>query len=419
VSLHLCVSHLSEIAGLLECNSFLQLLLSYPPFIVLSQGQSCRIVMSELRSKLKNSRRWVVKIGSALLTNDGKGLHESAIADWVKQIAYLRQQGLEVVLVSSGAVAAGMTRLGWSRRPDSISELQAAAAVGQTSLVETYESEFKKYGLTTAQILLTHDDLSARDRYLNARNTLRALLKHGVVPIINENDTVVTDEIRFGDNDTLGALVANLVEADVQVILTDQRGLFDADPRFNEGARLIAEAAADDSSLDAMVGDSGSGLGRGGMITKLRAARLASRSGTHTLIAWGGEQSVLTRLFAGEELGTCLTASQKAEAARKQWLAGHLQFCGTLTLDDGAVKALREQGKSLLPIGVTAVEGQFKRGDAVRCISINGREIARGLVSYSAVEARQIVGKKGSEITSILGYVDGEALVHRGNLVLV
>jgi glutamate 5-kinase len=375
--------------------------------------------MSELRQKFKNSRRWVVKIGSALLTDDGKGLHEAAIADWVRQIALLREQGVEVVLVSSGAVAAGMTRLGWGKRPDSISELQAAAAVGQTSLVQTYESEFQKYGLTTAQILLTHDDLSARGRYLNARNALRALLGHGVVPIVNENDTVVTDEIRFGDNDTLGALVANLVEADVQVILTDQKGLFDADPRSNPNAKLITEAQADDSSLDAMVGDSASGLGRGGMITKLSSARLASRSGTHTLIAWGGEENILSRLYAGEELGTCLTASQKSEAARKQWLAGHLQFRGTLTLDAGAVKVLREQGKSLLPIGVTKVDGEFKRGDAVRCVGTDGREVARGLVNYSAQEAKQIAGRKGSEIAGILGYVDGAALLHRDNLVLV
>ncbi len=372
-----------------------------------------------VREQLKSSRRWVVKIGSALLTNNGQGFDYDAIASWVRQMIDLREHGIELVLVSSGAVAAGMTRLGWSQRPKTMHELQAAAAIGQMGLVQTYETEFQRYGVQTAQVLLTHDDLSNRGRYLNARSALRTLLDLGVVPVVNENDTVVTDEIRFGDNDTLGALVANLVEADVQVILTDQQGLFSANPQIDPNASLISEAQAVDASLDAMAGGSASGLGRGGMITKVRSARLAARSGTHTFIAQGREPDVLKRILSGETIGTCLYADKRPVAARKQWLAGHLQFKGTLTLDDGAVRVLKEQGKSLLPVGVRAVEGEFRRGEVVRCVDGEGREIARGLVNYAAHEARTIIGQPSSRISELLGYLDEEELIHRDNLVLV
>ncbi|MCV6604765.1 MAG: glutamate 5-kinase, partial [Porticoccaceae bacterium] len=328
-----------------------------------------------IRNQLTNSRRWVVKIGSALLTDNGQKLDREAIGHWSQQLAHLRNQGIEVVLVSSGAVAAGVSQLGLARRPDAMHQLQAVAAVGQMGLVQTWQSALQQHGLQTAQILLTHDDLSNRHRYLNARSTLRSLLDLGVIPVINENDTVVTDEIRFGDNDTLGALVANLVEADTLTILTDQKGLYSADPRNNPDAKLISEERAANSELDKLAGDGGS-LGRGGMITKLRAARLAARSGTHTLIAWGRESDILKRLYNGEHLGTCLRADEQPVAARKQWLAGQLQFRGTLTLDDGAVQVLQQQGKSLLPIGVIKVEGNFQRGDLVRCVDKNGGEIA-------------------------------------------
>ncbi len=364
------------------------------------------------------ARRWVVKIGSALLTNDGQGLDAGAIAGWVAQMAHLRRQGIELVLVSSGAVAAGMTRLGWTRRPDSIHELQAAAAVGQMGLVQTYEQEFQRYGLHTAQVLLDHDDLSSRQRYLNARSTIRTLTKLGVVPVVNENDTVVTDEIRFGDNDTLGALVANLIEADLLVILTDQHGMYDSDPRTNPNAKLLSEISAADARLDAMAGDGGR-LGRGGMITKVKAARLAARSGANSIIVGGRLDNVLTRLHKGENLGTLMLAEQQPQAARKRWLAGHLQTRGTLTLDDGAVKVLRQQGKSLLPVGVKQVHGNFTRGEMVVCVDANGNEIARGLVNYNADEARKIIGQSSDRIESLLGYRDDEELIHRDNLVLV
>lgn len=372
-----------------------------------------------VREQLKNSRRWVVKIGSSLLTNNGQGLDDIAIASWVQQMVALREHGIELVLVSSGAVAAGMSRLGWRKRPDTIHGLQAAAAIGQMGLVQTYETAFQRYSVQTAQILLTHDDLSNRGRYLNARSALKTLLDLGVVPVVNENDTVVTDEVRFGDNDTLGALVANLVEADVLVILTDQSGLFDANPQTDPNAKLIPEARAADHSLDLMASGSASGLGRGGMITKLRSARLAARSGTHTLIASGREPGVITRLWEGECVGTLLKADQRPLVARKQWLAGHLQFKGTLVLDDGAVSVLREQGKSLLPVGVRSVEGDFRRGEVVRCVDGDSREVARGLVNYSAQEARAIIGQPSSRIVEILGYLDDEELIHRDNLVLV
>lgn len=370
------------------------------------------------RSSVTSTRRWVVKIGSSLLTNDGRGLDVTAINDWVAQMAELRKEGIELVLVSSGAVAAGLTRLGWHRRPTAVHQLQAAAAVGQMVLVQTYETAFQAFNLHTAQVLLDHDDLSSRQRYLNARSTLRTLLDLGVVPVVNENDTVVTDEIRFGDNDTLGALVANLIEAELLVILTDQAGMFDSDPRSNPDAKLLPELSADDPSLEAMAGGGGA-LGRGGMLTKVRAARVAARSGADTLILGGRTERALVRARTGEPLGTLLHASQEPQAARKRWIAGQLQTRGTLVLDDGAVRVLRNSGKSLLPVGVKAVKGKFTRGDMVVCTTASGEEVARGLVNYNAEEARKIIGRPSSDILSLLGYKDDDELVHRDNLVLM
>lgn len=371
------------------------------------------------RASLRDGRRWVVKIGSALLTNNGRGLDRAAIASWVGQIVALQDRGIEVVLVSSGAVAEGVVRLGWKTRPRSVHELQAAAAVGQMGLVEAYESQFQRFNRRTAQILLVHDDLANRQRYLNARSTLKTLIALHVVPVVNENDTVVTDEIRFGDNDTLAALVANLIDAEVLVILTDQAGLFEADPRLSPDAALIVEARAGDPALDALAGGSASGLGRGGMITKLQAARLAARSGADTLIVSGREERVLNRLADGEVLGTFLVSDQEPLVARKQWLASHLQVRGSLTLDAGAVQMLRQQGKSLLPVGVKAVSGWFTRGEVVRCVDQFGLEIGRGMVNYSADEARQIIGKSSAKIAGILGYCDDDELIHRDNLVVL
>ena len=371
------------------------------------------------REDIKQSKRCVIKIGSALLTNNGSGLNKADIATWVEQISVLQKSGVELVLVSSGAVAEGMCRLGLSKRPDTLHELQAAAAVGQMGLIQSYESAFSKYDLHTAQVLLTHDDLSNRQRYLNARNTVRSLLDLGVIPIINENDTVVTDEIRFGDNDTLAALVANLIEADYLIILTDQNGLFDRNPREHADAELIAEASANDKSLAAMAEGGAGALGRGGMATKVSAAKLASRSGASTLIAAGKETNVITRLFSGELIGTLLYAEQTPVASRKQWLAGHLQIQGELTLDDGAVKKLCDSGSSLLAVGVRDVQGQFSRGEIVSCMNLNGEEIARGLVNYNAEDVMKIKGKASNEFELILGYVDDAELIHRDNLVLI
>ena len=370
------------------------------------------------QTRLANARRLVVKVGSALVTNNGTGLDLNAIDEWARQIAGLRQRNREVVLVSSGAIACGMQRLGWSKRPHAVHELQAAAAVGQMGLAQVYESAFAKHGLATAQILLTHDDLADRKRYLNARSTLTTLLQLGAVPIINENDTVVTDEIKFGDNDTLGALVANLVEAEALIILTDQPGLYTADPRKDSTATLISEAAAGDETLEGMAGDAGSSIGKGGMITKVLAAKRAARSGAHTAIAWGREADVLLRLAQGESVGSLLVASTAPIAARKQWLADHLQLAGRLILDAGAAKALNE-GRSLLPVGVKSVEGSFERGAVVACIAENGDELARGLINYDSTESRLIAGKTSSEIESVIGYVDEPELIHRDNLVLL
>ncbi len=371
------------------------------------------------REKIATARRWVIKIGSALLTADGKGLSHDVLSRWVAQMAALVNAGHEVVLVSSGAVAEGMSRMGWRTRPHNLNELQAVAAIGQMGLVHAWEACFQQYGLHTAQILLTRDDLADRSRYLNARSTLRTLLKLGVVPVVNENDTVTTDELRFGDNDTLAALVANLIEAELLVLLTDQEGLFDADPRFNPQASLIDETRVDNARLDAVAGGSASGLGLGGMVTKVRAARLAARSGTGTVIASGRRERVVEAISRGEKVGTLLVPVQEPQAARKRWLAGQLQVRGSLTLDAGAVRVLREQGSSLLAVGVCGVKGSFSRGEAVVCIDQSGREVARGLVNYDAQETARIMGQPSGRIESILGYVDEEELIHRDNLVLV
>jgi len=372
------------------------------------------------RSKILKARRWVVKIGSALLTDGGKGLDRLAIADWVAQIADLRAQGIEVVLVSSGSVAEGMTRLGWKERPKEIHNLQAAAAVGQMGLVQTWESFFQHHGLHTAQVLLVHDDLSNRKRYLNARSAIKTLVKLGVVPVINENDTVATDEIRFGDNDTLGALVANLIEADLLVILTDQRGMFEKDPRVNADAPLIESAPANDPALVAMASGGAGELGRGGMATKVRAAKLAARSGADTVIAGGREPDVLRRIARAEtDIGTFLYTDSETLASRKQWLAGHLQVRGTLHLDAGAVKVLCEKGSSLLPVGVRDVSGHFTRGELVSCVGPDGREVAKGLVNFSADDAKQICGLSSARVAEVLGYSDDDEMIHRDNLVLV
>jgi glutamate 5-kinase len=371
-----------------------------------------------MRSLVREARRLVVKVGSALVTSNGAGLDLAAMAAWAAQIARLHDQGRQVLLVSSGAIAAGMQRLGWKTRPHRMHELQAAAAIGQMGLAQAYEGAFSRYGLRTAQILLTHEDLADRTRYLNARSTLATLIELGVVPIINENDTVVTDEIKFGDNDTLGALVANLMEADCLVILTDQAGLYTADPRSDPSAALVSEGRAEDPAYAAMAGGAASGISKGGMITKVRAAQRAARSGAHTLIASGREPDVLLRLAAGEPIGTLLVAGSSPLQARKQWLADHLQLAGALALDAGAVLALRA-GRSLLPIGVTGVQGEFERGAVVACRGPDGQEIARGLTNYSGAEARRIAGCPTVEIESVLGYIDEPELIHRDNLVLL
>ncbi|MFV2055385.1 MAG: glutamate 5-kinase [Thiohalomonadales bacterium] len=373
--------------------------------------------MTTAREQLAHCQRCVIKVGSSLLTANGAGLDVVQIATWVEQISVLQRRGVQVILVSSGAVAEGMQRLGWQSRPQTVHQLQAAAAVGQMGLIQNYESEFTKHGIHTAQILLTHDDLSNRKRYLNARSTLRTLLELGVVPVINENDTVTTEEIQFGDNDSLAALAVNLIEAQALILLTDQQGLYPCDPRTDASAKIIHEALASDENLDAMVQGAGA-LGRGGMLTKLRAARLAARSGAITAIAHGGESNIITRLLQGELIGSLLVPDQEPVRARKQWLASHLQPRGSLVLDAGAVDVLIHSGRSLLSVGVTAVQGDFQRGELVICVDISGKEIARGLVNYSAAEARQLLGQPSEKIESILGYVDDAELIHRDNMVL-
>lgn len=371
------------------------------------------------RQIFNNAKRLVIKVGSALLTNDGAGIDRQAIDDWVEQIAKLLSEGKEVVLVSSGAVAEGLARLGIGSRPQSIHMLQSAAAVGQMGLIQTYETSFRRFERQTAQILLDHDDMANRERYLNARGVMQTLMDLNVVPIVNENDTVVTDEIRFGDNDRLAALVANLIDADALIILTDKNGMYDANPDIDSNAKLISQAHASDSSLDAQAGTSNGALGRGGMQTKLEAARLASRSGCNTVIAGGRNQNILMRICSGETVGTFLSADKSPIAARKQWLAGQLQIKGSLVLDEGASKVLRQQGSSLLAVGVTAVKGSFTRGELVSCEDSNGEEVARGLINYSSEETQLIQGKSTEEIVTILGYCDDDELIHRDNLVLV
>lgn len=372
-----------------------------------------------MQSVIQQAKRLVIKVGSSLVTNDGKGLDHAAIALWAAQIAHLRTLGKQVVLVSSGAIAEGMQRLHFERRPTGLHELQACAAVGQMGLAQIYESSFRAFQLGTAQVLLTHADLADRERYLNARSTLFTLLRFGVVPIINENDTVVTDEIKFGDNDTLGALVTNLIEADVLIILTDQRGLYTADPRRDPAAQFVHQAQAGDMALEAMAGGAGSDIGRGGMLTKILAAKRAATSGAHTVIAWGREEQILSRLAAGEAIGTRLMAQTAQLTARKQWMADHLQTAGRVVLDQGAVQKLTNEGKSLLPIGVREVAGEFGRGDVITCVDEGGRAIARGMSNYTSSDARRIVRHPSSEILAILGFVEEAELIHRDNLVLL
>jgi len=367
---------------------------------------------------LRHARRIVVKVGSSLVTNEGRGVDAQAIGNWCRQLAALAAQGRELVMVSSGAIAEGMLRLGWSTRPKELHEQQAAAAVGQMGLVQMYETKLREHGLRSAQVLLTHADLADRERYLNARSTLLTLLGLQVIPVINENDTVVNEEIKFGDNDTLGALVANLVEADALVILTDQRGLYSADPRKDPQARFIDVAEAGDPALELMAGGAGSSIGRGGMITKVLAAKRAAGSGASTVIAWGREPDVLLRLAAGERIGSALVAGTPKLAARKQWMVDHLQLRGAVVVDDGALQKLRDEGKSLLPIGVVEVQGDFQRGDVIAVRGRSGRELARGLANYSSTETRLIARKPSTQIEVALGYVNEPELIHRTNLVL-
>ncbi len=370
------------------------------------------------RDLLRQARLWVVKIGSALLTRGATGIDRGAIADWCGQIAALHAQGHRIALVTSGAVAEGCRRLGLTSRPRSIHMLQAAAATGQMGLVEAYEQGFKRFSLGTAMVLLTHEDLADRRRYLNACATLRTLLDMGVVPVINENDSVATDEIRFGDNDTLSALAAAALCADALVLLTDQSGLHEHDPRLVPDAPLVPEAAADDARLDAFVGGGGL-VGRGGMVTKLEAARLAAHAGTQTVIAHGAAPKVLARISAGERLGTLLRSTVAPLVARKRWIAGQLRPKGEIAVDDGAVAALRERGVSVLAVGVVRVEGEFNRGDVVRVTDAAGAEVGKGLVNYSGAETRRLAGRGSAEIEAVLGYVDEEELIHRDNLVVL
>jgi glutamate 5-kinase len=367
---------------------------------------------------LRDARRIVVKVGSSLVTNEGRGLDEQAIGEWCRQLSALVRDGREVIMVSSGAIAEGMKRLGWTTRPQELHELQAAAAVGQMGLAHMYETKLRENGLGSAQVLLTHADLADRERYLNARSTLLTLLTHGVLPVINENDTVVNDEIKFGDNDTLGALVANLVEADALIILTDQKGLYTADPRRDPSATFVHEARAGDAKLEDMAGGAGSSIGKGGMITKILAAKRAAGSGASTVIAWGREPDALVRLTQGEAIGTLLVAQTQKQQARKQWMADHLQLRGSVTIDDGAVSKLKGDGSSLLPIGMTGVVGDFSRGEVIAILDSQGQEVARGLANYAAAEARLLCRKPSSQMSELLGYAAEPEMVHRDNLVL-
>ena len=369
------------------------------------------------RQSLKDRKRWIVKVGSALLTDNGKGLCKSVIESLANQIAFLRNQGIDVVLVSSGSVAAGVSQLGMPSRPNNVNELQAAAAVGQAALIREYEDAFRPFDINIAQVLLTHADIANRERYLNAKSALSKLLDLDVLSVVNENDTVATDEICFGDNDNLAALVANVVGADLLVILTDQNGLYTADPRSNPDAELLSEVDANDESLAAMA-SGGSSVGRGGMITKLIAAQTASLSGASTVIASGKEEDILQKIYQGEDLGTLLVASNRV-ASKKQWIAGQMKVVGSVVVDDGAEKVLKQSGKSLLAVGVSAVLGDFKRGELISCINSKGEEIARGLSNYNAEEADKVKGKSSAEIFDLLGYGGESELIHRDNLVLL
>jgi glutamate 5-kinase len=385
---------------------------------MMSKRDSTASDVDQAAEVLRAARRIVVKVGSSLVTNDGRGLDEGAIGEWCRQLTALAADGREVIMVSSGAIAEGMKRLGWTTRPHELNELQAAAAVGQMGLAQMYETKLRENGMGSAQVLLTHADLADRERYLNARSTLQTLLSLRVLPVINENDTVVNDEIKFGDNDTLGALVANLVEADLLVILTDQKGLYSADPRKDPAAEFVHCARAGEPALEAMAGGAGSSLGRGGMITKILAAKRAARSGASTVIAWGREDNALLRLMQGEAIGTMLLAPTHKSQARKRWMADHLQLRGAVTVDDGAASKLMQDGKSLLPIGMTAVEGEFSRGDVIAVRDGSGREVARGLANYASAEARLLCRKPSSEIERLLGYLAEPEMIHRTNLVV-
>ena len=376
------------------------------------------MTLSAVSTLLRDARRIVVKVGSSLVTNEGRGLDEAAIGEWCRQMALLSAQGKEVVMVSSGAIAEGMKRLGWTTRPVEVPALQAAAAVGQMGLAQMYETKLRENGMGSAQVLLTHADLADRERYLNARSTLLTLLQHRVLPVINENDTVVNDEIKFGDNDTLGALVANLIEADLLIILTDQKGLFTADPRKDAAASFVHEARAGDPALEAMAGGAGSSLGRGGMITKILAAKRAAGSGASTVIAWGREPDALLRLCQGDNMGTLLVAQTAKQQARKQWMADHLQMRGSVTVDAGAAHKVLTEGKSLLPIGMTGVAGDFSRGDVIAIKDEQGAEIARGLANYASAEARLLCRKPSHDYEALLGYSAEPEMVHRDNLIL-
>lgn len=375
--------------------------------------------MKKTANKPKSAQRWVIKIGSSLVTNDGQGLNRLAIQGWMQELAELRQRGYEVILVSSGAVAEGMSRLGWSQRPHALHELQAAAAVGQMGLVQAYEKNLQEHGLHSAQVLLTHEDLRDRNRYINARSTLCTLLELGVIPVVNENDTVATEEIRFGDNDNLAALVANLISADVLIILTDQDGIYDKNPNMHTDAKLINHCNADDKLLDAAAGPSHHALGRGGMVTKIAAARRAERSGTTTIITSGKNSATLLSIANKDYTGTTITPATEPLTARKQWIANQLQPVGSIHLDAGATDVIRSGGASLLPVGVSAVDGEFNRGDLIACIDQTGREIARGLINYNSAETRLILGKASSDIEAILGYIDEPELIHRDNLAVL
>jgi glutamate 5-kinase len=375
-------------------------------------------MMPSTSTVLRDARRIVVKVGSSLVTNEGRGLDEQAIGEWCRQLSALVRDGREVIMVSSGAIAEGMKRLGWTTRPQQLHELQAAAAVGQMGLAQMYETKLRENGLGSAQVLLTHADLADRERYLNARSTLLTLLTHGVLPVINENDTVVNDEIKFGDNDTLGALVANLVEADALIILTDQKGLYTADPRRDPSATFVHEAHAGDPKLEDMAGGAGSSIGKGGMITKILAAKRAAGSGASTVIAWGREPDALVRLTQGEAIGTLLVAQTQKQQARKQWMADHLQLRGSVTIDAGAVHKLKTDGSSLLPIGMTGVVGDFSRGEVIAIVDGQGLEVARGLANYAAAEARLLCRKPSGDMLQLLGFAAEPEMVHRDNMVL-